>query len=309
MGEKHNPTPTDLICILDRLGYPGIRAEQISPFLCEEDGAEYAVWLVDTGAQKVVLKRSKGNEIAIYRTFFCEKKPYVPAFLGSCESDGDTYFLTEYCPGEDLRRCDREKLIKALDALISMQDEYWERADLYGVANAYDIAQKSIEHRRKFLGSALLDAAFTAFREQYAKTPRTLCHDDLLPFNLLIGERAVLIDWEYGGMLPYPTSLARLLAHGRECDDAYLYLSHADRDFAVEYYYENLLKKHGISYAEYRRTLESFFFFEYCEWVMLGNEYDSRDDARYGESLILAEEAAEKLLQEKAPVCEDKQIL
>ena len=297
MEQKQKPTSKELIAVLDRLGYPGIRAEQISPFLCGEDGAEYAVWLVDTGAQKCVLKRAKGNELAICRTFFSERKPYVPAFLGACESDGGTFFLTEYCPGEDLRRCDREKLIKALDALILMQDEFWERTDLYGAANAYDMAQKSIEHRGKFLGSALLDAAFTKFREQYAETPRTLCHDDLLPINLLIGERAVLIDWVYGGMLPYPASLARLIAHGRERDDAYFYLSRADRDFAIGYYYENLVKKHGISYEDYRRTLTYFLFFEYCEWVMLGNEYDSRDDARYGESLALAEEAAKAILE------------
>ncbi|MBR4906168.1 MAG: phosphotransferase [Clostridia bacterium] len=296
MEQKQKPTSKELIAVLDRLGYPGIRAEQISPFLCEEDGAEYAVWLVDTGTQKCVLKRAKGNELAIYRTFFSERKPYVPAFLGACESGGDAYFLTEYCPGTDLRRCDREKLIKALDALILMQDEFWERTDLYGAANAYDMAQKSIEHRGKFLGSALLDAAFAKFREQYAETPCTLCHDDLLPINLLIGERAVLIDWEYGGMLPYPTSLARLIAHGRERDDAYFYLSRADRDFAIEYYYENLVKKHGIAYDVYRRTLTCFLFFEYCEWVMLGNEYDSRDDERYGESMLLAEEAAKAIL-------------
>ena len=30
---------------------------------------------------------------------------------------------------------------------------------------------------------------------------------------------------------------------------------------------------------------------------MLGNEYDSRDDARYGESLALAEEAAKAILE------------
>ena len=296
MEEKQKPTVAGLSGILDRLGLPGVRAEQISPFICDEDGAEYAVWLVETD-EKRVLKRAKGNEIAIYNSFFRERKPYVPAFLGACEYGGDTYFLTEYCPGKDLRRCDRERLIKALDALIRMQDEFWQREDLYGAANAYEMALKSVEHRGKYLGSALLDAAFTKFREQYADTPRTLCHDDLLPFNLLIGERAVLIDWEYGGMLPYPTSLARLLAHGRERDDAYFYLTRADRDFAIDYYYEHLVGKHGISYSDYRRTLESFFFYEYCEWVMLGNEYDSRGDARYGESLILAEEAARTLLE------------
>ncbi len=296
MEQKPKPTHQALCDIMDRLGYPGIREDAIAAFLCEEDGAEYAVWLVDTENRKLVLKRAKGNELELYRTFFRERKPYVPAFFGACKYSESTYFLTEFCPGESLRRCDREKLKKALDALIAMQDEFWAREELYGAANAYGMVLKSIEHRGKFLGSALLDTAFSVFREQYAGIPRTLCHDDLLPINLLIGDRAVLIDWEYGGMLPYPSSLARLLAHGRERDDAYFYLTRADRNFAIEYYYENLVKKHGISYEDYRRTLEFFFFFEYCEWVMLGNEYDSRDDARYGESLMLAEESAGKLL-------------
>ena len=297
MEQKQKPTLLQLSGILSRLGLSVVSEEQISPFICDEDGSEYAVWLVDTGADKRVLKRAKGNEIAIYRSFFGARKSYVPAFLGACEWNGDTYFLTEYCPGADLCRCEWEKLKRALDALIAMQDEFWEREDLYGAANAYEAALKSIEHRGKYLCSALLERAYAQLQALYPNTPRTLCHDDLLPFNLLIGERAVLIDWEYGGMLPYPTSLARLLAHGREEDGAYFYLTRADRDFAIDYYYENLIKKHGISYEDYRRTLEHFFFFEYCEWVMLGNEYDSRDDPRYGDSLRLAEEAAAKLLQ------------
>ena len=292
MDEKQKPTPNELIGILQRLGRSGVRAEQISPFHCDEDGSEYAVWLVNTGKTKCVLKRAKGNEIEIYRSFFPGKKPYVPAFLGACEYHGDTYFLTEYCPGEGLCRCDRERLKKALDAIILMQDEFWEREGLYDAANAYQMALKNVEHRGKYLGSALLDVAYATFKVQYANTPRTLCHDDLLPFNLLVGERAVLIDWEYGGMLPYPTSLARLLAHGREKDGAFFYLKNEDRSFAIDYYYDNLIKKHGVSYADYRRTLELFFFFEYCEWVMLGNEYDSRDDERYADSLKLAEETA-----------------
>ena len=130
----------------------------------------------------------------------------------------------------------------------------------------------------------------------YQELPRTLCHDDLLPFNLLIGERAVLIDWEYGGMLPYPGSLARLIAHGRE-DDSYLFfMTQADRAFAIDYYYDNLVKKHGISFEEYRRTLDYFIFYEYTEWIMLGNRYDARDDERFGYYMKLAEELAQKLM-------------
>lgn len=79
----------------------------------------------------------------------------------------------------------------------------------------------------------------------------------------------------------------------------FFYMTQKDRNFAIQYYYDALIKKHGISFAEYRRTLDWFLFYEYCEWVMLGNRYDSRSDERYGYYRNLAEELAGKLLRER----------
>lgn len=306
MEDRQKPTPRELIGILDRLGQHGIREEMLSPFLCDEDGSEYAVWLVDTGGSKTVLKRAKGCEVEIYRRFFPEEKPYVPAFLGAAEYGGDTFFLTEYCPGTDLKVCTRGALQKALDALIAMQDEFWERADLYDAAVTLSKGLENVARRGQYLGSAQLEKAYAQFVRLYRTTPRTLCHDDLLPFNLLIGERAVLIDWEYGGMLPYPASLARLIAHGREEDGAYFYLTQADRSFAIDYYYENLVRPHGIAWEDYRQTLDHFLLFEYCEWIMVGNKYGSREDERYIRSRALAEELAAALLilEKRRTACE-----
>ncbi len=296
MEEKPKPTKIELQAILALLGRPGVGEEQITAFTAEEDGAEYSVWLVDTGAEKCVLKRVKEHELEAYRCFFSEKKPYVPAFLGACEFGGAEYFLTEYFPGEIMSRCTREKLIKALDALTAMQDEFWQREDLYDAVVPLSLALRGIENRGRYLGSPKLEKVYAEFTRIFRETPRTLCHDDLLPFNLLIGEdRAVLIDWEYGGVLPYLSAFARLIAHGRE-DESYLFfMTQADRAFAIDYYYDNLVKKHGISFEEYRRTLDYFIFYEYCEWIMLGNRCDAKDDERYGYYMKLAEELAQKL--------------
>ena len=98
-----------------------------------------------------------------------------------------------------------------------------------------------------------------------------------------------------------------LFAHGREEEGAFFYMTREDRDFAIQYYYDGLIRKHGIPYAEYRRTLDYFLFYEYCEWVMLGNRYDNRSDERYGYYRRLAEELAAKLVQqENAPVIQAK---
>jgi len=298
MEEERTPTTKELTEILAKLGLPGIGEGAIRAFTVEEDGGAYAVWRIDAGSGSCVLKRAKAFELETYRCFFRDKKPYAPAFYGSCAFGGAAYFLMEYCPGDDLRRCEREKLKKALDALIEMQEEFWQREALYDSALTLEKSLAGIENRGRYLGSQRLEAAYAAFVRIYQTTPRTLCHDDLLPFNLLIGERAVLIDWEYGGLLPYPASFARLIAHGREEAGAFFYMTREDRDFAIQYYYDGLIKKHGIPFAEYRRTLDYFLFYEYCEWVMLGNRYDNRSDERYGDYLKLAEELAAKLLQQ-----------
>lgn len=122
-------------------------------------------------------------------------------------------------------------------------------------------------------------------------------HDDLLPFNIIASDqKAFLIDWESGGVLPYPTSFARLIAHTEENIDALFYMTQADKDFAVNYYYDNLLKEKGISYTDWLNTLEYFLFYEYCEWVFVGNKYNATDGEYYKKYLPIAKHQATKIM-------------
>jgi hypothetical protein len=294
--DKRTYPETELKIVAGSLGIPGDTVRGIAPFICEEDGNEYEVWLVDTGDNRYVLKKAKGLETECYKGFFRERKSYVPAFLGSAEYDGDEFILLEHCQGETLRLSEPEMLMKAVDALSAMQNEFWQRDDLSDCAVTMERALRSVEERGRYLGSELLEKAYGRFTDVYKKVPRTLCHEDLLPINVLVGERAVLIDWEYGGILPYLSSFARLIAHGREDKDAYFFMKDSDRDAAIRYFYERVPGRHGIAYEEYLRDLEHFLFYEYCEWVMLGNRYGSRDDGRYSYYLKKAEETAERLL-------------
>ena len=142
-----------------------------------------------------------------------------------------------------------------------------------------------------------MEQAYSGFLELYESLPRTLCHDDLLPFNVLVdGNKATIIDWEYAGILPYPTSLVRLIAHGREEEDAFFYMAEADKAFAIDYYYEHLVKSKGISYEDYRRTVDYFLLYEYCEWIMLGNKYPDEEIPRAREYLAIAKAHIHNLL-------------
>ena len=98
----------------------------------------------------------------------------------------------------------------------------------------------------------------------YQTVPKTLCHDDLLPFNVLVDERrAVMIDWEAADIMAYPTSLARLIAHGTQQPGNLFYLEERDREFSISYYYQSLLRPLGISYREYRKAIDLAIFYEY----------------------------------------------
>lgn len=268
--------------VLKRLGVENVL--EVNPFPREEDDTFYEVWKVTMPEGDCVLKKAKPHELAVYDAFFREDLPGAPRFLGSVEAENENWFLMEYVSGTDLRRCDRDGLTTALDALISLQERFWESPQTDGYS--FEESFQSRKNRGSFLNDPLLEQAYSGFLKLYESLPRTLCHDDLLPFNVLVdGDKATIIDWEYAGILPYPTSLVRLIAHSREKEDAFFYMTEADKAFAIDYYYEHLVKSKGISYEDYRRTVDYFLLYEYCEWIMLGNKYPDEEIPRAREYL------------------------
>lgn len=269
----------------------------ISRFSHEEDEDSYNVWKITRGSTIYVLKPAKEYEAQVYETFLqCPDITQTPRIYQSLTQEGTTYLLMEYIEGTDLCTCERERLTKALDALIALQNRYWDDLTHADAACTFESALKNRQTRGQYLNDPELEAAYQKFLQYYTTVPRTLCHDDLLPFNVLVTDtRAVLIDWELAGILPYPTSLARLIAHSTEDADAFFHMTAADRDFAIQYYYDHLIAKKGIPYNEYRETLNYFLLYELCEWIMLGNRYEDADMERYHQYLQRAKELLKTL--------------
>ena len=162
-----------------------------------------------------------------------------------------------------------------------MQNDFWQdasRAEI-GLSFAESFAQR--KKRRDFLGSALLEKHYDEYLALYERLPRTLCHDDLLPFNLIVsGGRAVFIDWEDGGMLPYPASLARLVAHGRS-HGAFFRMTPAQREYALARYYDACAACHAVTRGAFNEAIAGFLFAELCEWVFVGNRSGKADCPYY----------------------------
>lgn len=249
---------------------------EITAFKSVEDGCEYDVWLVFDGERNYVLKKAKKFELAVFSAYFNGEIYGAPRFFGSKTIDGHPYFLMEYVEGNDACRCERDELIKVLDALISLQEKYWNTTKTGGLS--FEEALIGRRNRGKYLNDYDIERAYKCYLREFETLPKTLCHDDLLPFNVIVSDdRAVLIDWEIAGILPYPTSLVRFIAHSGESESGLFYLKDVDKAFAIDYYYENLIKSKGIDYKDYRRHIDLFLLYEYCEWIMLGNKYEDAD--------------------------------
>ncbi len=274
-------------------------------YICAEDGEAYDVCLVQTAHGARVLKRAKGREAEIYSQLLADC-PCVPRLFDCREVDGEVYLLLEEVAGEPAVHLDRRTLTKILDALVTVQDKYWQDAPTAGnsvrLPYGYEAALTSRRKRGEYLQNADLEKAYAQYLALFARLPRTLCHDDLLPFNALVSDtRATLIDWETAGMLAYPTCIARLLAHADGAPDSFFLITDADRAFAVDYYFDRLLKSKGVLYADYRRALDLFFLYEYTEWIMLGHKYGDTDSERYRRCLCLATELTRQISQSEVP--------
>ena len=103
----------------------------------------------------------------------------------------------------------------------------------------------------------------------------------MLPFNVIVNDSAYLIDWEHAGILPYPTPLVRLIAHGKDDPKYIFYMTDEDKNFAIEYFYKHCIKYHNVNYDEYIKTINLFLVYEYSEWIMLGNKYENTNTERY----------------------------
>lgn len=163
--------------------------------------------------------------------------------------------------GTSLSICTRTHLKLALDSLISLQNAYWKEPS--------EDKKTLLQSRRKRLESmGNLKPVYQMYLDEFDRIPSTLTHDDLLPFNVLCdGQKAVLIDWNDAGILPYASSLARLIAYGQQDEQALFQMSEEDKQFALNYYYDHFISRKGIAYEEYEHTMNLFLFKEYSEWI------------------------------------------
>lgn len=243
----------------------------------EDYDGYYNVWKIEDNEKKYILKQVKDIELDMYENI---KSEIIPSYYGSTSYYNKKYMVIEFFEGQNLLKCEKGNLILVLDTLIKLQKTYWNKDIKIGKTLTYCF--EKTQNRKNYLNNDILEKTYNEFLDIYLKCDKTIVHEDLLPFNLLIKEKQVkLIDWEHWGLLPYPLPIARLLAHTKEDINYIFYMKEEDKLFAIEYYYNNFIKNYNIDYKEYIKTMKYFLFYEYCEWIFVYNKYQNKKDDRY----------------------------
>ena len=196
------------------LGTDGYEAFRFFDDCVYDEGKGYNTFKLIAGEGAFVLKKYGYPEDleAEVRQYALLKGLPVPELLGVSKG----CILMRFVEGDDLKNPSDEGVCAAAKSLCAVMNAYpmgrgYERP-------RYDKYLCRLERRAGCLkDEPNLAAAFSVFFERQKAIPLTLSNGDLLPINVLYdGEKATLIDWEFGGFMPYALDIARFIAHTTE---------------------------------------------------------------------------------------------
>ena len=124
---------------------PAAAAERMA---YEEGGGFYHAWKITDGPEAYLLKAVSENELTIYRRLG-NRLDALPRCYGTTAYRNKTYILLEFVSGHDLMRCERVDRIRALDAMIALQDAYWGTRQRIG--RSVSLTLPRLGQRRAFL--------------------------------------------------------------------------------------------------------------------------------------------------------------
>jgi len=251
----------------------------------------YDVYLIQTKTKGYILKKTDEAEREIYQKYLKDKQLPVPAYYGDLQTDQGTWILLEQIAGHDVREVTDQIAAAAADSLSKIANAYWQQTDIPD--SRFDRYWERINRRALAIkDDARLSQAYQLFIDRQKSCPRTLSNGDFLQWNALwTGREVKIIDWGFGGMMPYSLDIARFIAHGTEDQRLFpFYMTQAQKKIFVDCMYEKLI--HKPERKQYILDIKLAVLNEYIEFI----EADEDDNHDYYQ---LAISLAEDLLSSK----------
>lgn len=269
-----------------------ISDEQINRIqqVCEQYGEDdiatryYDVYVISTNSGNKILKKTERREVLNYERYLVNHSFSVPDYLGKYEDGINIWILVEAVEGNDLRDMTDEIAIEAANSLADIQNAFWNNQD----DERFEVYKKRIEKRFHYIKDVpVIGAAYSVFVKRQLLCPRTMSNGDFLEFNAVYCDsKVVVIDWGFGGIMPYSLDIARFIAHATEDRATFpFYMNKKQKQLFVNRVYEKLQQK--PEYSEYLFDIKLAVLNEYVEFI----EADEDDTGwYYNHALKLAKE-------------------
>ncbi len=260
----------------------------------EEDEVRYFdVYSVSLESATRILKKTSDREVYNYKTYLEKNDFAVPKLYGSIRKGEENWILIEKIEGEDLREMTDELAAEAGKTLAQIQNQFWEK-NFPEDENRFEIYWKRVNRRAKYVADKpILKAAYQMFLDRQQTCPKTLSMGDFLEMNLINRKGKVyVIDWGFGGIMPYSLDAARFIAHGSEERVPFpFYITEQHKKVFLESLYEHLEEK--PEKARFLLDIKLALLNEYIEFM----EADEDEDGWYERhALALAEELRNEMV-------------
>lgn len=268
--------------IFSRLsGEPVVEIQQLCERYgsAEDDVRRYDVYTAELSEGSRVLKKTNRRELSNYQRYLGKTRLNVPRYFGSFEDGGDVWILLENITGKDLRDMTVELAISAADSLAEIQNTFMGCSD----TERFEVYRERIEKRQRYIDSdPLIGKAYDLFVERQNSCPRTLSNGDFLQFNAIeAGGRVYVIDWGFGGIMPYSLDIARFIAHGTENRATFpFYMTVEQKKIFLRRVYEKLTRK--PEYGQFIYDIKLAVLNEYVEFI----EAEEDEDKWYYEHAV-----------------------
>ena len=248
--------------------------------ICEQYGTEadefraYDTYKIYNSKEARIIKKVELREYHNYITYLNGNNFNVPKLLGNYTDGKDFWIMIENVEGHDLRDMTDQLACAAADSISKIQNKYWGCED----TDRFDEYIERIQRRYQCIKDHLQIApAYQLFMERQKTCPRTLCNGDFLQFNTINRDGKVyIIDWGFGGIMPYTLDLARFIAHATEDRATFpFFMKEQQKEIFLNRVYENL--NHKPDYSQFRRDVQLALLNEYVEFV----EADEDEDGWY----------------------------
>lgn len=246
--------------------------------VCERYGLEedevryYDVYEVECASGKRVLKQTDTREVYNYETYLLDKNFPVPRYYGKYIQEDIVWILVEYVSGDDLRNMTDTLAIDSADCLAQIQNKYWQQDENEFLHNKtddrFEVYWKRILKRAVSVAdNSKLRKAYQLFLDRQLVCPRTLSNGDFLQYNVMQEDDTVkIIDWGFGGIMPYSLDIARFIAHATKTGCTFpFFMTDEQKILFINRVYEKLTRK--PEYEQYLQDIKLSVLNEYIEFV------------------------------------------